>query len=79
MSTLQIVIQRLADQIPSLIYYFLLKQSVQLLCNEMLSLVGEVELDRALREGSDTGQRRVHLQKRMEKLSKALEDVSEFL
>ncbi|XP_076129159.1 interferon-induced GTP-binding protein Mx2-like isoform X3 [Alosa pseudoharengus] len=75
----EIVIQRLADQIPMLIQFFLLKQSARVLCTEMLSLIEGVDLDKALCEGSDAGRRRNELQSRIERLSLAQEKLSHFL
>ncbi|KAL2082618.1 hypothetical protein ACEWY4_022436 [Coilia grayii] len=67
----EIVIQRLADQIPMLIQFFLLKESAQVLCEEMLGLINGVDLDKALCENSDAGCRRNNLQSRIEHLSLA--------
>ncbi|XP_062406674.1 interferon-induced GTP-binding protein Mx-like isoform X2 [Sardina pilchardus] len=75
----EIVIQRLADQVPMLIQLFLLKQSAQLLCTEMLSLIDGVDLDKVLSEGSDAGRRRNELQSRIERLSLAQEKLSQEL
>ncbi|XP_063079769.1 interferon-induced GTP-binding protein Mx1-like [Engraulis encrasicolus] len=75
----EIVIQRLADQIPMLIQFFLLKESARVLCQEMLSLIDGVDLDKALCENSDAGRRRNDLQSRIERLSLAQEKLSHFI
>ncbi|XP_048105780.1 interferon-induced GTP-binding protein Mx1-like [Alosa alosa] len=75
----EIVIQRLADQVPMLIQLFLLKESARLLCTEMLSLIDGVDLEKALSEGSDIGRRRNELQSRIERLSLAQEKLSQEL
>ncbi|KAL2082621.1 hypothetical protein ACEWY4_022439 [Coilia grayii] len=75
----EIVIQRLADQIPMLIQFFLLKESARVLCGEMLSLIDGVDLDKALCENSDAGRRRNDLQNRIERLNLAQEKLSHFI
>ncbi|XP_076129164.1 interferon-induced GTP-binding protein Mx1-like isoform X1 [Alosa pseudoharengus] len=75
----EIVIQRLSDQIPMLIQFFLLKESARVLCSEMLGLIEGVDVDKALCEGSDCSRRRNDLQGRIERLSLAQEKLSHFL
>ncbi|XP_012691021.2 myxovirus (influenza virus) resistance G isoform X2 [Clupea harengus] len=75
----EIVIQRLADQIPMLIQFFLLKESARVLSSEMLGLMEGVDVDKALCEGSDCSRRRNDLQSRIERLSLAQEKLSHFL
>ncbi|XP_041950785.1 interferon-induced GTP-binding protein Mx1-like [Alosa sapidissima] len=75
----EIVIQRLADQIPMPIQFFLLKESARVLCSEMLGLIEGVDVDKALCEGSDCSRRRNNLQGRIERLSLAQEKLSRFL
>ncbi|XP_041950663.1 interferon-induced GTP-binding protein Mx2-like isoform X2 [Alosa sapidissima] len=75
----EIVIQRLADQIPMLIRFFLLKQSARFLCSEMLSLMEGVDLKKALCESSDGSRHRHDLKSRIERLSLAQEKLSRFL
>ncbi|XP_062406578.1 interferon-induced GTP-binding protein Mx2-like isoform X2 [Sardina pilchardus] len=75
----EIVIQRLADQIPMLIRFFLLKESARVLCSEMLGLIEGVDVDKALCEVSDCSRRRNDLQSRIERLSQAQEKLSHFL
>ncbi|KAG5277349.1 hypothetical protein AALO_G00116520 [Alosa alosa] len=75
----EIVIQRLADQIPMLIRFFLLKQSARFLCSEMLSLMEGVDLEKALCESSDGSRHRHDLKSRIERLSLAQEKLSRFL
>lgn len=73
------MIQRLADQIPMMIQYFLLQEAAQVLCNEMLGLVEGVDLDKALCEGEDYSSQRKNLADRIQRLSKAQEKLSGFI
>ncbi|XP_062406668.1 interferon-induced GTP-binding protein Mx2-like isoform X2 [Sardina pilchardus] len=75
----EIVIQRLADQIPMLIRFFLLKESARVLCSEMLGLIEGVDLEKALCESSDGSRNRHDLLSRIERLSEAQEKLSRFI
>ncbi|KAL6481497.1 hypothetical protein MHYP_G00095770 [Metynnis hypsauchen] len=54
----EIVVQCLADQVPLLIRYFMLKESAHLLCREMLGLIDGANIAEVLREESDISRRR---------------------
>ncbi|KAG7315747.1 hypothetical protein KOW79_020613 [Hemibagrus wyckioides] len=75
----EIVVQRLADQVPMLIRYFMLKESAQLLCSEMLGLMDGANVAEALREDSDISRRRIDMQTRVDRLTLAQEKLSNFL
>ncbi|KAF4075106.1 hypothetical protein AMELA_G00230830 [Ameiurus melas] len=75
----EIVVQRLADQVPMLIRYFLLKESAQLLCSEMLGLMDGANVADALREESDVSRRRIDMQNRTDRLTLAQEKLSNFV
>ncbi|XP_036413419.1 interferon-induced GTP-binding protein Mx2-like isoform X2 [Colossoma macropomum] len=75
----EIVVQRLADQVPMLIRYFMLKESAQLLCSEMLGLMDGANVAEVLREESEVSRRRVNMQNRMERLTIAQEKLSNFV
>ncbi|XP_028811045.1 interferon-induced GTP-binding protein Mx1-like isoform X2 [Denticeps clupeoides] len=75
----EIVAQRLADQVPMLIRYFILKQSAQLLCAEMLGLIDGANASEILREESDISRHRVDMQNRLDRLSLAQEKLSNFV
>ncbi|KAM9454799.1 interferon-induced GTP-binding protein Mx1-like [Clarias gariepinus] len=75
----EIVVQRLADQVPMLIQYFMLKESAQMLCSEMLVLMDGANVDDALREESDVSRNRTNLQNRMDRLTLAQEKLSNFV
>ncbi|KAI4877136.1 hypothetical protein NFI96_026490 [Prochilodus magdalenae] len=75
----EIVVQRLADQVPMLIRYFMLKESAQLLCREMLGLMDGANITEVLREESEVSRRRVNTQNRLDRLSIAQEKLSNFI
>ncbi|KAL6481492.1 hypothetical protein MHYP_G00095720 [Metynnis hypsauchen] len=75
----EIVVQRLADQVPMLIRYFMLKESAQLLCSEMLGLMDGVNVVEVLREESEVSRRRINMQNRMDRLTIAQEKLSNFV
>ncbi|XP_017313300.1 interferon-induced GTP-binding protein Mx2 [Ictalurus punctatus] len=75
----EIVVQRLADQVPMLIRYFMLKESAQLLCSEILGLVDGTNVADALHEESDVSRRRIDIQKRMDRLSLAQDKLRNFV
>ncbi|KAI4877135.1 hypothetical protein NFI96_026489, partial [Prochilodus magdalenae] len=75
----EIVLQRLADQVPMVIRYFLLKESAQLLCSEMLGLIENVNIAEVLREESDITRRRIILQARIDRLTIAHQKLSNFV
>ncbi|XP_076838526.1 interferon-induced GTP-binding protein Mx3-like [Brachyhypopomus gauderio] len=75
----EIVVQRLADQVPMLIRYFMLKESVQLLCSEMLALMDGANVMEVLREESDSSRHRVDMQNRVDRLTIAQEKLSNFV
>uniref|UniRef100_A0AAR2KCS3 Dynamin-type G domain-containing protein n=1 Tax=Pygocentrus nattereri TaxID=42514 RepID=A0AAR2KCS3_PYGNA len=74
-----IVVQRLADQVPMLIRYLMLKESAQLLCSEMLGLMHGANVAEVLREESDVSRRRINMQNRMDRLTIAQEKLSNFI
>ncbi|XP_062866900.1 interferon-induced GTP-binding protein Mx-like [Trichomycterus rosablanca] len=75
----EIVSQRLADQVPMLIRYFMLKESAQLLCSEMLGLMDGANVNEVLREESDVSRRRVDMQNRVDRLTMGQEKLSNFV
>ncbi|XP_034155886.2 interferon-induced GTP-binding protein Mx3 isoform X1 [Pangasianodon hypophthalmus] len=75
----EIVVQRLADQVPMLIRYFMLKESAHLLCSEMLGLMDGANVADALREESNASRHRIDMQNRMDRLTLAQEKLSNFV
>ncbi|XP_077066930.1 myxovirus (influenza virus) resistance G [Siphateles boraxobius] len=70
----EIVVQRMADQLPMMISFFMLKQSAQLLSTDMLSLLDGANVSELLFENSEVGTRRRYLQARLDRLT-AIQDV----
>lgn len=62
-----------------LIRYFMLKESAQVLCSEMLALMDGANVADALREESDVSRRRIDLQNRIDRLGLAQEKLSNFI
>ncbi|XP_053471705.1 interferon-induced GTP-binding protein Mx2-like, partial [Ictalurus furcatus] len=75
----EIVVQRLADQVPMLIRYFMLKESAQMLCSEILGLVDGANVADALREESNVSRRRIDMQNRMDRLTRSQEKLINFV
>ncbi|KAJ8352499.1 hypothetical protein SKAU_G00239750 [Synaphobranchus kaupii] len=75
----KIVAQRLADQVPMLIKFFLLKQSGQMLGREMLNLIDGGNVNEILREDSDISRRRIDMENRVERLTLAHKKMANFL
>uniref|UniRef100_A0A3B4CGR5 Dynamin-type G domain-containing protein n=1 Tax=Pygocentrus nattereri TaxID=42514 RepID=A0A3B4CGR5_PYGNA len=75
----EIVVQRLADQVPMLIRYFMLKESAHLLCTEMLGLTDCANIAEVLREESDISRRRITTQARIERLTIAQKKLRNFI
>lgn len=72
----QIVVQRLADQVPMLIRYFILKQSAKIVCSEMLDLLHRDDTDNILQEDSEIEQYRAKLQAQLDRLILANDKIS---
>uniref|UniRef100_A0A4W5REV3 Interferon-induced GTP-binding protein Mx n=1 Tax=Hucho hucho TaxID=62062 RepID=A0A4W5REV3_9TELE len=72
----EIVVQRLADQVPMLIHYFILKESAKIVCSEMLDLLHRDDTDIILQEDSEIGQYRAKLQAQADRLLLANDKIS---
>uniref|UniRef100_A0A8C7LLW4 Uncharacterized protein n=2 Tax=Oncorhynchus mykiss TaxID=8022 RepID=A0A8C7LLW4_ONCMY len=72
----EIVVQRLADQVPMMICYFILKQSAKIVCSEMLDLLHRDDTDNILQEDSEIGQYRAKLQAQADRLILANDKIS---
>uniref|UniRef100_A0AAZ3NPX9 Uncharacterized protein n=1 Tax=Oncorhynchus tshawytscha TaxID=74940 RepID=A0AAZ3NPX9_ONCTS len=72
----EIVVQRLADQVPMMICYFILKQSAKIVCSEMLDLLHRDDTDNILQEDSEIGQYRAKLQAQADRLLLANDKIS---
>uniref|UniRef100_A0A672RC70 Interferon-induced GTP-binding protein Mx2-like n=1 Tax=Sinocyclocheilus grahami TaxID=75366 RepID=A0A672RC70_SINGR len=76
---LPIVVQRMADQLPMLISFYMLKETAQLLCTDMLSILEGANVSELLFEDSDVSKRRKYLQSRLGRLTAAQEALSDFI
>ncbi|XP_071210504.1 interferon-induced GTP-binding protein Mx-like [Salvelinus alpinus] len=72
----EIVVQRLADQVPMLIRYFILKQSAKIVCCEMVDLLHRENIDNILQEVSEIGEHRAKLQAQVDRLKLANDKIS---
>ncbi|KAJ8246755.1 hypothetical protein GJAV_G00255040 [Gymnothorax javanicus] len=72
----EIVTQRLADQVPMLIHFFLLKESARMLCRDMLNLMDEANINEILSEETEVSRRRIDMQNRIERLTLAQKKIS---
>uniref|UniRef100_A0A8C2IPS8 Uncharacterized protein n=1 Tax=Cyprinus carpio TaxID=7962 RepID=A0A8C2IPS8_CYPCA len=75
----EIVVQRMSDQLPMMITFFMLKETAQLLIIDMLSLLDGANVSELLFEDSEVGTRRRDLQSRLERLTAAHEAFSDFI
>ncbi|KAK6305935.1 hypothetical protein J4Q44_G00228600 [Coregonus suidteri] len=72
----EIVVQRLADQVPMLIRYFILKESARILSSEMLGVLNREDLDEILKEESEIGRKREALRDKVKRLGLANDRIS---
>nr|XP_014030091.1 unnamed protein product [Salmo salar] len=72
----EIVVQRLADQVPMLISYFMLKESAKIVCSEMLDLLSRDDTDNILQEDSEIEQKRAKLKAQVDRLILANDKIS---
>ncbi|XP_017313304.1 interferon-induced GTP-binding protein Mx1 [Ictalurus punctatus] len=75
----EIMVQRLADQVPMLIRYFMLKESAQMLCSEILGLMNGAKVADALREESNVSRRRIDMQNHLDRLTRSQEKLINFV
>ncbi|KAK7117631.1 hypothetical protein R3I94_023004 [Phoxinus phoxinus] len=75
----EIVVQRMADQLPMMISFFMLKQTAQLLSTDMLSLLDGANVSELLFEDSEVGTRRRYLQARLDRLTATQETLNDFI
>lgn len=75
----QIVVQRLADQLPLMITHFMLKKTAEILSIEMLSLVDGANVSELLFEDTEVSRRRTELRARLGRLTDAQEALNNFI
>uniref|UniRef100_A0A673J8T0 Interferon-induced GTP-binding protein Mx3-like n=1 Tax=Sinocyclocheilus rhinocerous TaxID=307959 RepID=A0A673J8T0_9TELE len=75
----EIVVQRMADQLPMMITLFMLKQTAHLLSIDMLSLLDGANVSELLFEDSDVGKKRRDLHARLDRMRIGQEKISNFI
>ncbi|XP_042571342.1 interferon-induced GTP-binding protein Mx3-like [Cyprinus carpio] len=75
----QIVVQRMADQLPMMITLFMLKQTAHLLSIDMLTLLDGANVSKLLFEDSDVGRKRRELHVDLERMRIGQEKLSKFI
>ncbi|XP_048014393.1 interferon-induced GTP-binding protein Mx1-like [Megalobrama amblycephala] len=75
----EIVVQRMADQLPLIISLFMLKQTGDLLRTDMLSLLDGADVSELLFEATDISIKRRDLRARLDRLSIGQEKISNFI
>ncbi|XDV52921.1 hypothetical protein PO909_021559 [Leuciscus waleckii] len=74
----EVVVQRMADQLPMMILFFMLKQTAELLSTDMLCLLDGANVSELLFEDSEVSRKRKDLRERRNRLSAAQEEISKF-
>ncbi|XP_016328976.1 interferon-induced GTP-binding protein Mx3-like, partial [Sinocyclocheilus anshuiensis] len=75
----EIVVQRMADQLPMMITLFMLKQTAHLLSIDMLSLLDGANVSELLFKDSDVGRKRRDLHARLDRMRIGQEKMSNFI
>ncbi|XP_073688251.1 interferon-induced GTP-binding protein Mx2-like [Garra rufa] len=75
----EIVVQRLADQLPLMISFYVLDETARLLSIDILKLLDKQNVRELLFEASDVSRRRSELRARLTRLTSAKEAITNFL
>ncbi len=75
----QIVVQRLADQLPLMITFYMLEETARLLSIDIMKLLEKPDVHKLLSEDSDVSRRRSDLRARLTRLTSAAKVISNFL
>ncbi|XP_042609072.1 interferon-induced GTP-binding protein Mx-like [Cyprinus carpio] len=75
----EIVVQRMADQLPMMISLFMLKETAEFLSTDILGLLDGANVSELLFEDSDVSKRRKDLRVRLDRLSAAQAALTEFI
>uniref|UniRef100_A0A673G3R5 Interferon-induced GTP-binding protein Mx3-like n=1 Tax=Sinocyclocheilus rhinocerous TaxID=307959 RepID=A0A673G3R5_9TELE len=75
----EIVVQRMADQLPMMISLFMLKETADLLSTDILGLLDGANVSELLFEDSDVSKRRKDLLARLDRLTAAQAALAEFI
>ncbi|XP_059392849.1 interferon-induced GTP-binding protein Mx2-like [Carassius carassius] len=74
----EIVVQRVADQLPLMINFYMLQETAQLLTIDTLKLLENPDVHELLSEDSDVSRRRKDLRARLNRLTTATKTISNF-
>uniref|UniRef100_A0A673G3S7 Interferon-induced GTP-binding protein Mx3-like n=1 Tax=Sinocyclocheilus rhinocerous TaxID=307959 RepID=A0A673G3S7_9TELE len=74
----QIVVQRMADQLPLMITFYMLQETAQLLTIDTMKLLEKPDVHELLSEDSDVSKRRKDLRARLNRLTSATKAISIF-
>uniref|UniRef100_A0A8C1MP35 Myxovirus (influenza virus) resistance D n=1 Tax=Cyprinus carpio TaxID=7962 RepID=A0A8C1MP35_CYPCA len=75
----EIVVQRMADQLPMMISLFMLKETAEVLSTDILGLLDGANVSELLFEDSDVSKRRKDLRDRLDRLTAAQAELTEFI
>ncbi|XP_050958341.1 interferon-induced GTP-binding protein Mx3 isoform X2 [Labeo rohita] len=75
----EIVVQRLADQLPLMITFYMLQETARLLSIDIMKLLERSDVRELLSEDSDVSRRRSDLSARLNRLTSATKAISKFL
>ncbi|XP_016120780.1 interferon-induced GTP-binding protein Mx-like [Sinocyclocheilus grahami] len=75
----EIVVQRLADQLPLMITFYMLQETARLLSIDIMKLLEKPDLQKLLSEDPDVSRRRSDLRARQTRLTHAAKAISNFL
>ncbi|XP_042571677.1 interferon-induced GTP-binding protein Mx-like isoform X2 [Cyprinus carpio] len=75
----EIVVQRMADQLPMMITLFMLKETAEVLSTDILGLLDGANVSELLFEDSDVSKRRKDLRDHLDRLTAALAALTEFI
>ncbi|RXN19641.1 interferon-induced GTP-binding Mx3-like protein [Labeo rohita] len=74
----EIVVQRMADQLPLMINFYMLQETAQLLSIDIMKLLEKPDVHELLSENSDVSRRRKELRARLNRLTAAAEAITNF-
>ncbi|RXN19639.1 interferon-induced GTP-binding Mx3-like protein [Labeo rohita] len=74
----EIVVQRMADQLPLMITFYMLQETAQLLSTDIMKLLEKPDVHELLSENSDVSRRRKELRASLNRLTAASEEITKF-
>ncbi|XP_073687802.1 interferon-induced GTP-binding protein Mx2-like [Garra rufa] len=74
----EVVVQRMADQLPLMIFFYMLQETAQHLSTDIMKLLEKPDVHELLSEDSDVSRRRKDLRARLNRLTAAVEAITNF-